>query len=286
MKIENATDANLIISTAIESHDSLWKAIQNSEDYIMNYKAPFDEEKRKEQKISWSNNWNYGKGKMLVEQGVVSNVTEMFKTLSMIEILFNRRGKSKNPVFEFLDNNFLRYVIGNRIAEVFADVLENDPRFQTFITQIEYSSYMFGYSPIIRDKFTYLGKPISRKSIAFEDNTDFSDIRNFVVFDTMKAEVLLQKLEECLKLEKEKIEAREQEFHRYENGWIKEGMEDIFYNILSECSEIHDDVKSGTLELEAKIKDGKLKITSWEDVEKISAKKKLVFYCISLEIVD
>ena len=286
MKIENATDANLLISTAIESHQELWDAIQNSEDYIMDYKAPFDEEKRKEQKISWSNNWNYGKGKMLVEQGVVSNVTEMFKTLSMIEILFNRKGKSKDAIFEFLDNNFLRYVIGNRIAEVFADVLENDPRFQTFITQIEYNSYMFGYSPIIRDKFTYLGKPISRKSIAFEDLTEFSDIRNFVVFDTMKAEVLLQKLEECLGTSSELIETREQEFHQYENGWIKEGMEDIFYNILSECSEIHDDVKSGTLELEAKIKEGKLKITAWEDVEKIRTVKGDTWLNININNID
>jgi len=286
MKIENSEDANLIISAAIESHYGLWEKIHNSEEYIMNYKPPFDETKRKEQKISWSNNWNYGKGKMLVEQGVVSNVTEMFKTLSMMEIIFNRKGKSKEKVYQFLDTDFLRYQIGRRIAEVFADILENDPRFQTFLTQIEYSSYMFGYCPIIRDKFTYLGRPISLKSIAFEDGTEFQEIRNFVVFDTMKAEILLQKLDQSLNLQSTEVESRGQIFNIYENGWIKEGMEEIFYDILSNCPEIAEDVKGGVYELRSKLEDGKIKITYWEDVETIRQEKGDTWLNININNVD
>jgi len=286
MIIENSEDANIIISAATLSHSERWDKIQNTEDYLMEYKQPFDENERKKQFISWSNNWNFGKGRMLVEQGVMSNVTEIFKTLGMMEVVFNRTSNKKEQIYQFLDTELLRSIFGRKIAEVFADILEQDPRFQTFLCQIEYLSYVFGFAPIIRDKFNYLGNPISHKSIAFEDGTTIDDIRNYVIFDTIKAEVLLQRVKECEKFELTLVENRCDPYHIYENGWVKEGIEEIFYDLLSNNEEIINDVKSGAYEISAKLNEGKLEINSWEDVEIIREKKGDTWINININNID
>lgn len=286
MRVTNSEDANIIISAATLSHSERWDKIENTEAYLMEYKQPFSEEERKKHFISWSNNWNFGKGRMLVEKGVMSNVTEIFKTLGMMEIVFKRPSKKKDAIYQFLETELLRSIFGRKIAEVFADILEQDPRFQTFLCQIEYLSYVFGFAPIIRDKFNYLGNPISHKSIAFEDGTTIDDIRNYVVFDTIKAEILLQRIKESERFALTPVENRCDLYHIYENGWVKEGIEEIFYNLLSNNDEIIEDVKTKAYDISAKLNEGKLEITSWEDVEIIREKKGETWINININNID
>lgn len=273
-KIDCSRDASLMIQNAIGAHVSQWEKINNTVEYLMEYKRPVDEHLLLEEKMGWRNNWNYGRGRMFVEQGVTSNVMDMVKTLAMMEVSFNQfdEEKHKNKIYQFIQNERFRFIFGNAISEIFADILEEDVRFHDFLTRIEYSSYLFGYSPVIRDKFTYLGKPVFLTDIAFEDRTEIYQILNWVVFDNIKGEQLLQKVDKINKL---KLKANpytpddDEVFHVYENGWVKEGIEELFCRILERNDEIKEHVTNGELTIGEIGEDKQLKITQWEDVETI-----------------
>ena len=279
MKIDCSRDASLFINAVIQAHSSKWIKINNTQLYLMEYQRPVAEELRKEKKITWQNNWNYGKGRMLIEQGVISNVNDLKKALSMIEIDFVQfnESKHKSDLYIFLLDENLRYQFANTIAEVFADSVEGDCRFHDFLTAIEYSAHTFGYAPIIRDKFTYLGRPVSLDNIGFEDRTEIYQIFNWVVFDSFKGEQLIQKVDKIKKLGLTTTLVKGddgEEYNIYENGWIKEGIEEIFFKILEQNDEIKEDVKEGKLQLSANLsEEGELRITTWEDVELIRQHK-------------
>jgi hypothetical protein len=271
MVIKNTQDAAAIIDAAVISHEDQWERIANSESYLMDYKPPFEEADREEQMIKWANNWNYGKGRMIIEKGVISNVVEMFRSLSLMEVEFSRN-KSEDPIYQFLSTDFLRYSIGRKIAEIFADILEDDVRFHTFLTKIEYNSFTFGYCPIVRDKFIYLGSAASLKCVAFEDRTTLEQIRNWVVFDFIKAEMLLEKIKQNVNYSTTLVQpTRGKEYNIYENGWIKEGIEEIFFNALKQNDQVRDAVRNGDLTLTQMLKDdeGDLQIVTWDDVNLI-----------------
>lgn len=275
MKVDCARDAKLMVQNAISAHASQWEKIQNTVDYLMEYRRPVDEQTLKENDMGWRNNWNYGRGRMFVEQGVISNVMDVIKTLAMMQVNFNQFNpeKHKQQIYQFLSSDRFRYIFGNTICEIFSDILEEDVRFNDFLTRIEYCAYLFGYSPVIRDKFTYLGKPVFLTEVAFEDRTDIFQIFNWVVFDNIKGEQLLQKVDRIknLKLQTSPYNNDDDEsINVYENGWVKEGIEEIFCRILENNEEIKNHVKNGELNVGSFDKDKtELKITQWEDVETI-----------------
>ena len=289
MKIDCSRDATILINSAIRSHSDHWTRINNTEEYLMEYKKPVDEETIKRDKTSWRNNWNYGRGRMLVEQGVISNVLDMVKTIAMMEITFAEfdEKKHKNPVFQFLINRRFRYLFSNIICDAFADTLERDPRFHDFITLIEYCSYTFGYGPVIRDKFTYLGKPVFLTEIAFEDRTELTQIYTWVTFDCIKGEALLQKWDTIKKLtlqSKEIVGDDCETYHIYSNGWVEEGMFEIFRRILENNEEIKTDVKDGRIILSSQELDEEknIRITTWQDVETIRTYKGDVWMSVNV----
>ncbi len=288
MTITDQADASCIVNAAVLSHAEQWEAITNSEEILMEYKKPFDEEDQKENHVSWANNWNFGKGRMVIEKGVIANATDVQKSLSMMEVEFKKPNeKKKDYVNEFLSNQFLVYNIGRKIAEVFADILEWDVRFHTFINKIEYQAFTFGYCPVIRDKFNYLGNPIAIKRIAFEDRTTLEQIRNYVVFDSIKAEQLLERIKICEEFKTELVQpCRGEDYHIYETGWIKEGIEEIFYNLLSNNPDVVSDVRDGKLKLNAILHENEIKITTWEDVSAIREHKGDTWLTVNLNNIN
>ena len=226
MKITSSLDANLIVNSAIRSHRDYWKLIHNQEDEIMNGKPPFPIKEIEEKGLTWSNNRNYGVGRSQVEQAVVGNVTDILKSISLMEIDFEDYDEKvhKDKIYSFLIDPYLRDIIADKIAGAFEETLTESEKLKPFISKIEYNSFNFGYCPITRDIFGYLGTANHVTSIAFEDRTRVGDINTWISFDVIKADVLIKKLHQLEGINPAIIREEDGGYSIYENGWIKEGL--------------------------------------------------------------
>ena len=283
-KISTATEAGIIINSAINSHLSHWRSIFNTEEVLMNYKKPFDPATLSEKGLSWQNNFNYGKGRMIVEKGVAANVIEIFKALVLLDVELEAFEKEEHndKVYSILKNKRLRSKLSQSIAFAFGEVLENDPRFHSMLRTIEYNSFTFGYCSVLRDIYSYLGNPIPIRNIAFEDRTKPNNIGDFVIFDCLKAVDLLGIYETSLKTGETTVEHCGEITTRFGNGWIKEGLESVFIAAIHSNQELKKELDSYTAKGDTfylPVKNGILNASSWEDVSIIINKKGRTWLC-------
>lgn len=273
MKIRNSAEASQFINAAIHSHIHLWDKMQDTEDYLINSEPPFDGDDLEKDGQEWRNNWNYGKGRSQIEQGVINNSTDVFNSFAFIDIEFNRYNPKvhKSPLYGFLVDDYVKGVLKSAIRSAFIDVLEEDERTHVWVSAIEYYSFTFGYCPIIRDDFSYLGDPVPLKDIAFEDRTKIGEVRNFVVFDSIKVDFLYEKyLHNKERLDQaKKIEYLGEEYRIMPDGWIWEGLFDILKNKIEALG------LSEKFEDDPKGEKNKLKIVNWEVIEEVVARRGL-----------
>ncbi len=226
MKIQSSNDANLLINSAIRSHSDYWQLIHNQEEEIMNGKPPFPFKEVEKKGLTWSNNRNYGAGRSQVEQAVVGNVTDILKSISLMELDFVDYDpkKHKQDIDYFLIDPYLRDIISDKIVGAFEETLLETEKLKPFISKIEYNSFCFGYCPITRDIFGFMGTANHVTSIAFEDRTKVGDINTWVSFDVIKADVIIKKLHQLEGMKAAIVRAEDGGYSIYENGWIKEGL--------------------------------------------------------------
>ena len=272
MKIKTSKDCNIFIQNAVNSHSEYWKKLDTAEDHIMRYKKPFDEEEIIKEGRSWQSNWNFGKGRAITEQSVIDSVNDIYGLIGMMDVEFNEFDpkKHKKAVYQFLSNGILKRKVARSIANAFADAVEKDKRSHFFFSKIEYNSFLFGYCPIIRDKYSYLGYPVSIKDVAFEDRTSPYKITNFVVFDLMKGEMLFAIIDSLSGSNAVEKEYDGEIVSVYESGWILDGIREIIYNRLTNNKELKEDVKNGKIKIDC---EKELVINTWEDVELIRQNK-------------
>lgn len=269
-RIRSAQEASVVISGAINSHKETWRRIDNIEDYILRSRLPFDEEARKENGLDWAANFNYGKGKSKIEQSVAKNVETVAATLSFLEVFFKKYDKKehKKKIYSFIDDPYLSNKFSLAISSVFIDTLEQDPNFYYWLSKIEYNAFTFGFCPITRDNFSYLGNANHVRSIAFEDRTKLSKVKSWVLFDTVKAEVLYRTAISLQGKESELINECGQEYHIYKSGWIKEGLNEVL------CSPFHKENASEKDNTEGKYDLNPINgAFSWENVEYVISKQ-------------
>jgi hypothetical protein len=256
-KIEGSKDVSILLDRAISSHKEQWNKVDSIEDYIFRGKRPWNEEDLRKSAYSWCANFNYGKGKALVEKNVNQNVLAVIASLAFMDLTFKPfdEKKHKKQIYIFLQDERLRSKFSFALASSLAETLEWDSDFYTIVKTIETESFCFGYCPVTRDLFTYLGHAHKVREIAFEDRTTFADPRCWLCFDIFKAEFLYNKYQEFKSNEVELRTDREgNKFHVYESGWVREGLLEVFKDALNK------EEKEGK-------KDEKEEPVNWQNIE-------------------
>lgn len=246
MKINSAPDASIIVNSAVRSHARVWKRLKDIENYIVHSEKPFNNKDLEEAGTTWKNNWNFGRGRAQVEQGVLNNTTDVIKSLAFLEIefeLYNSK-KHKDNIYLFLVDQYIKKIFYTAIENAFIDIVEDDDRTHPWISSIEYQSFLFGYCPIIRDASSYLGNPVPVTDVAFEDKTVIGQYTTWVVFDSVKAETLYS------------IYLRNKDSNEFIDGYIKEGLFDVLRSRINE------------LELKKEKTDQPFIVNNWEDIQK------------------
>ena len=259
MKINNASEASIIVNAAISSHCEFWSKIRATEDYLIRGERPLDEDDLKNAGEEWRNNWNYGRGRSQIEQGVINNTSDVIKSFSFIDIEFEKFNpkKHKKKIHGFLLDKYISDILASSISGALIDTLEEDDRIHTFISSIEYNSYTFGYCPVIRDFSTYLGYPVHIANVAFEDKTKIGQYNTWVVFDQIKADCLYEKYKRNKNRSLIIVEYMGQKMSFSPDGWCMEGLFDILK------------YKIEALGYKKKDSEEKLQYDCWDDIDNI-----------------
>lgn len=231
--------ANQLIYSCIESHREIWEANTAAESYMINMEAPLPQEELTE-KAKWAANFNYGRGLNIIKRLVKENTTEITRSISLMDIEMRKFDKTKDTqkIYGFLAIPELKKEIAERIAYVYADFIDKEQIFNTFVSRAEYMNFLFGYAAAVRGDEGYLPDIVHFKDIGFEDHTNINDIQRFVVFETMKGDFFFTKLMELKDYftTKEITEAMEGGFFTLnpeeetvvdKDGWNPEGVLEI-----------------------------------------------------------
>ena len=253
--ITDASIAKHVVDQAVQSHHRYWEAIEAMEKHLKGAK-PIPPEELRKQSLSWVSNWNFGKGSSKLEQIVAESVGLVRTALAILSPSFRRfkpDSDAEHVLLIHLDDDNTRRVFANKIARVFADTLEKDSRWPSFLNLLEYCSTAFGYSSVTHDQYDWMGNANHTNSVAFEDHSKANDCRCWVVFDTIKADRLYR----IWLREKKKEVAEVAEGEKGEttpvshDGWHINGLEEALYHAFQ-----------GQLDF----KEGEQKPSTWEDV--------------------
>jgi energy-coupling factor transporter ATP-binding protein EcfA2 len=229
MKIRSASEAHSFILSVINSHQDRWEKIKNTEAYLIHGEKPFSDEELIDDGQSWVPNHNYGKGRAEVEQGVVNNQTDLYRSFAFVDVEFEVYSSKKHKgIKAFLLDDYIRTVLGRVLSLSFVNAIEEDERMHPWVSQIEYYSFTFGFCPILRHDWSYLGDPVPLDSIGFRDRTKIGEIRDFSIFDVIKIEEIYEEYKINKDRDTESITYDGETYNIYPNGWIKEGMLEIF----------------------------------------------------------
>lgn len=263
MKICSAKDAGIRITTAVNSHADMWERIDNIEDYTIRLKKPFDPKQLEEAGTSWAANFNYGKGKSFIERQVGDNFADLCRSLAFIELDFCPYDKSKHKesIYAFLEDPYLSERIAYGLGVCLNEVLEHDKDFYSWGQKAEYCSFMFGHCSVTHDEESYLGYPNHPRMIAYEDRTKLNRVDNFVIFGIMKPNELWDHYNDAQGMQGHVQEIDGMNHTFYDNGWCKEGMEEVFC-LVCPCEDT-DDARKNPLWV---------KQQTWENVELVIKK--------------
>lgn len=281
--IQTREDASALISTAISSHDEAWRRAVETEDYVIRMDPPFDDEELKKKGVAWTSNRNFGKGRADVEQAVSNKVKDIFSAVSLMEVKFHtfNEKKYKDKIFSFLQFDEMKADFAERVGDVFAEVLETDSAVDVFLSKVEYNAYMFGQCAVTRDKFTYLGNPIHYTDIAFEDRTKVSAIRKFVLFDVIKGEDVLKRLEKAQSADTYAWHDNN-DIRITSSGWIETGLLELVRSIYN----TKDDLKRDLREIKNLAQESlEIRYDTWEDVQLLIQNKGFMYASINLNNV-
>lgn len=224
--------AKHLVDSAVESHVSYWDNIRNYQDHIKG-KKPRDPAVLRSKGMSWAANFNYGKARAKHERGTAENVAKMKDSIFLSVPELNRVDKKKaHEDIKYLSNPMDREITSMAVSRVLYDTFERDPRFSSWLNQIEYPSYSFGYSAVVHDPRDWMGTPVHTLEIAFEDRTTPAEVRVFVIFDVIKAIDFYDKWLETRNIRdiNEELEHETGEENKIRsNGWSIEALEEILF---------------------------------------------------------
>jgi hypothetical protein len=232
--VNSASVAKNIVDGIHSSHEKYWGMIEQMEEHIEG-KKPKDAKKLRDQGLSWSNNWNYGKARAKIERGTAENVKTVNDALTLSSVSFRRYDPEKDKdsaALQFLDNPDLRGIISTKIALTFSETFEREQRSTDFLNVIEYNSFAFGWCAVTKDKKRdWFGTPHKIRDIGFKDKTKPDEVKLYAVFDEIKGDELWRLWTKYRKSENKivKSDPDGNSYHLTAGGYIIEGLEEALY---------------------------------------------------------
>lgn len=221
--------ADSIVAEAVESHSDYWKLISDCQDHI-DGKKPHDPDKLKKKGMSWASNFNFGKARAKIEKGTAESIASINDAFALGYPMF--RGDTKederDKLLSFLKDKNLRGVVASAIGMSLFQTLSKESRLSSWLNQIEYPSFTFGYAALLYNQFDWIPEPIHPLNIAFKPRTKPDKIETWVTFDCLDARSLYNKWIKARREAKETV--GEDEMKVASSGWVVDGLEAVLLN--------------------------------------------------------
>jgi len=219
--IKDYSVASKIVDQAVLSHDKYWKLIQACQEHLGG-KKPVPPDELKKKGLGWTWNFNYNKGRAKIEKKSSENIAKVAAALSMGYVTFRNSEPEdeKNNVLSFLLDDNKRSIVASSIGHALYDTLSKESRLSSWLNEIEYPAYAFGYSSMIYDLYDWLPEPIHPLNIAFKPKSKPDNIQQWIIFDVIDAQELYEKW----------VDAKNESISGDQiasSGWSLKGLEDL-----------------------------------------------------------
>jgi hypothetical protein len=231
--VSSAAVASNIADAIQNSSKEYWEYVDKVLAHIDGQK-PIDPIKLKKAGLSWSNNWNYFKATGKIQRGTLENVARIRKALLLSTVSFRRakeEDEKKKNLF-FLSSDEMRGVYASKIARVFIDTIEREPRFNDFLNTTEFNAHTFGWCPVTLCDRDWMGVAHLVSEVGFPDKTLPDEIERYAIYDNLRGRFLWEKWVKIKKssfLQGKRKENGEQGHNTFYNGWCLEGLEEALY---------------------------------------------------------
>jgi hypothetical protein len=180
--ISSFSIAQMMVDGACQSHTAYWSVIEACQKHLSGAKpVPHDELKKKG--LSWADNFNYNKGKAKLTKGTAESCARVSDALALGYVTF-RAGTpddNKGPL-SFLNDENLRGVVASGIGAAFVSTLQQEDRLSSWLNDVEYPSYAYGYAAAIYIPDDWMPEVVHPLHIAFKPQTRPDEITSWVTF--------------------------------------------------------------------------------------------------------
>jgi len=224
------------VDDALNSHLTLYKIYDKHEKYF-NGEVTMSIEARKKLGLGWLECWNYGKAMNKIRQIVIGNQRTMLDSLFLSVPVFRsfKTSDTSKPHMYYLTDKKLSAEVGDHISSALSIAFEADGRTNQFIMEVEYPALVFGYSAVLKREDDWLPEVLHPRHIAFPKNTSPDDVRRWVVFSEIRAELLYEIWTQKLKEEAEFDEdAQTGAPYKIAGSYVLEGIEEALWNAFQD----------------------------------------------------
>lgn len=224
-----------MVDSMISTYSSYWELIKACQRHIQGEKpVPYQELKAKG--MSWVWNYNFGKARAKIEKGTAESIARLSSAVSLGYVTFRdfEEEDRDDPVLRILEDPNIRGIAAAMVGYSMVSVLSKETRLSSWLNDIEYPSYAFGYCPVIFNDFDWMPEPIHPLNIAFEPNTKPEEIQTWVTFGEMKAKDIYLRWAAARNEKMNKEDERGNDAYYAQSGWNPKALEEILVRLYRE----------------------------------------------------
>ncbi len=232
--INSEAVARRIVDTAVLTYADSWELIDRSQRHIEGESpVPYDELRKRG--LSWASNDNMMKARAQIEKGSMQNVNKVSEALMLGYATFRDYDEKidKGEVTEFLKDEGIRGVCAAAIGYAFSNMLMKEHRLASFLQDVEYPSYAFGYCPLIFEDNDWIPAVVHPRDIAFRPKSKINQIKTFVVFQNVDAIDLYKRWVQAQNDATEIEESNGKKRVMASSGWNLKALEEVLYHAFS-----------------------------------------------------
>lgn len=220
------------VDVACQSHHKSWELIRFCQEHISG-KKPIAPEELKAKKMSWVYNYNYNKARAKIEKGVAESTSKISSSISLGYATFRnyKEEDKKDNILSFLNDDQKRGIVSAAIGYALTSTLSKETRLSSWMNEIEYPSFAFGYCAMIFSKYDWMPSPTHPLNIAFKPNTKPEAINSFIVFRSVEASELYERWVDA-KNENTKLDTQDEAKPMLlaSSGWNLIGLENVLFS--------------------------------------------------------
>jgi hypothetical protein len=232
--INSEAVARRIVDNAVNTYSDSWELIERSQRHIEG-ESPVPYPELKKRGLSWASNDNMMKARAQIEKGTMQNVNKVSEALMLGYATFRDydESKDKDEVTEFLKDEGIRGVCAAAIGYAFSNMLMKEHRLASFLQDVEYPSYAFGFCPLIFEDKDWIPAVVHPRDIAFRPKSKINEIKTFVVFQNVDAIDLYKRWVEAQNDATELEESNGKKRVMASSGWNLKALEEVLFHAFS-----------------------------------------------------